>query len=270
MLMAAGRQIRTAEAACHASAIPLTTRAEFRGKMPAWTLSAGDHAFANGFAFARPASEQDAWAEIEQRAKYATRRDAELLVAVWRQFDEGAEIGGNVKLGLDARMVNLGAKENARLHGDSVIRGVLRLEPRGRLSVGRFCYIGDGVIVSAQEDVRIGEATLLAHGVQVFDNNSHPVSAEARELQFRRMMGFKDRTGPIVIEASPVHIGKRCWIGMHSLVMKGVTIGDDTIVAAGSVVSSSLPEGVIAGGNPAKIIRTLTAEERASAAAQPG
>ncbi len=51
---------------------------------------------------------------------------------------------------------------------------------------------------------------------------------------------------------------------MNSIVMKGVSIGDDTIVAAGSVVVTSLPAGVVAAGNPAKIMRELSAEERAA------
>lgn len=227
------------------------------------TLAASDHAFANGFAFEEATSAQAALAALRAKVALADERDAALLVGVWRQFREQGDIGPNVRLALDARLINLGPKANARILGDCVIRGVLRLEPQGKLEIGRFCYIGDGVIISAQSDVRIGEATLLAHGVQVFDNNTHPVSAAARELQFRRMMGFKERNGQIVIDTSPVHIGKRCWIGMNSLVMKGVSIGDDTIVAAGSVVSADLPEGVIAGGNPARIIRALTAEERA-------
>jgi acetyltransferase-like isoleucine patch superfamily enzyme len=235
---------------------------------PPSTLAAGDHAFANGFAFEDVATPEAALAALRARIAVVDERDAALLAAVWRQFREGAELGANVRLALGARLINLGARSNARLLGDSVIRGTLRLEAQGRLDLGRFCYVGDGVIVSAQAHVTIGEATLLAHGVQVFDNNSHPISAAARELQFRRMMGFKERNGPIIIDAAPVQIGRRCWIGANALVMKGVTIGDDTIVAAGSVVSTSLPEGVIAGGNPAKTIRVLTAEERATAVAQ--
>ncbi|MEZ6024260.1 MAG: acyltransferase [Hyphomonadaceae bacterium] len=234
------------------------------------TLAAADHAFANGFAFEDVSTVDAALAALRARVAVVDERDAALLVAIWRQFRERADLGTNVRLALGARLINAAPKANARILGDSVIRGTLRLEPQGKLEIGRFCYVGDGVIVSAQSDVRIGEATLLAHGVQVFDNNSHPVSAHAREIQFRRMMGLKDRTAAIVIETAPVVIGKRCWIGMNSLVMKGVSIGDDTIVAAGSVVLSSLPEGVVAGGNPAKIIRPLTAEERASTATQPG
>jgi acetyltransferase-like isoleucine patch superfamily enzyme len=233
--------------------------------MPVWTLAAADHAFANGFAFARVSGLDAAWDEIARRARYPDRRDAELLQAIWLQFDEGAQVGANVRLGLGARLINLGAKQNARLEGDCVIRGVLRLEPAGILEIGRFCYLGDGVIVSAQSRIVIGEATLLAHGVQVFDNNSHPIAADRRELQFRRMMGVKDKAGAIPIDTAPVEIGRRCWIGMNSLVMKGVAIGDDTIVAAGSVVVTSLPAGVVAAGNPAKIIRELSEDERAPA-----
>lgn len=231
------------------------------------TLTGTDHAFANGFAFEEPANPEAALAALREKVVLADERDAALLVAVWRQFREGADVGPNVRLGLGARLINLGQQRQARIEGDSVIRGLLRIEREGRMEIGRFVYVGDGVIVSAQESVRIGEATLLAHGVQVFDNNSHPINAVAREIQFRRMVGVKDRSAPIQIDAAPVEIGKRCWIGMNSLVMKGLAIGNDSIVAAGSMVSASLPEGVIAGGNPAKIIRELTAEERASVTA---
>jgi acetyltransferase-like isoleucine patch superfamily enzyme len=201
---------------------------------------------------------------LRDKVAVVDERDAAQLVAVWRQFQEGAQIGANVRVGLAARLVNLGDAANARIAGDSVIRGVLRLEPRGQLEIGRFCYVGDGVLISAQERINIGEATLLAHGVQVFDNNSHPVSAAQRELQFQRMMGHKQRNGPIEIDSAPVSIGRRCWIGLNSIVMKGVTIGDDTIVAAGSVVVDNLPKGVVAAGNPARILRELDPSESPS------
>lgn len=234
--------------------------------MPAWTLGASDHAFANGFAFAEPASAEAALKLLSDKVALADARDAATLIAVWRQFRENGEIGANVRLALGARIVNVGDRKNARVVGDCVIRGILKLEAGAELEIGRFSYLGDGVVVSAQDSVSIGEATLLAHGVQVFDNNSHPISATQRELQFRRMIGYKDKTGPMIIDAAPVSIGNRCWVGMNSIVMKGVSIGDDTIVAAGSVVTGALPEGVIAAGNPARIVRELTPEERVASA----
>lgn len=231
--------------------------------MPAWTLAAGDHAFASGHVYDRVSTPDEAREAMAHRTAVVTEADAELLVAVWRQFSDGASIGPNVKLGLGARMINLGSAEQAVLEGDCVVRGCLRVEPQGRMRIGSFVYVGDGAIVSAQSEVTIGEATLLAHGVMVFDNNSHPINPHAREIQFRRMVGVKDRYTPIVVDAAPVRIGRRCWIGMNAMVMKGVSVGDDTIVAAGSVVTADLPSGVVAAGNPARVLRELTAEETA-------
>ena len=62
---------------------------------------------------------------------------------------------------------------------------------------------------------------------------------------------------PLNIGKAPVRIGERCWIGLSSVVMKGVTIGEDTIVASGSVVVNNIPSRVIAGGNPARVIKEL-------------
>jgi acetyltransferase-like isoleucine patch superfamily enzyme len=234
--------------------------------MPAWTVSAGDHAFASGPAFERVASVEEARNLIARRAALVSDHDATLLATVWRQFEEGAKVGRNVRLGLGARMINLGQPSQAVLEGDCVVRGCIRLEPTGRVHIARFAYVGDGVIISAQNEISIGESTLIAHGVMVFDNNSHPLNPHARDIQFRRMIGVKDRHTPIVVDSAPVTIGRGCWIGMQSMVMKGVSIGDDTIVAAGSVVVSDLPAGTIAAGNPARVVRNLTPEELAEPA----
>ncbi len=52
-------------------------------------------------------------------------------------------------------------------------------------------------------------------------------------------------------------IGKNVWIGMNSTILKGVTIGDDSIVGAGSVVTMDIPADVVAAGNPARVVKTL-------------
>lgn len=226
-------------------------------------IEPGDHAFADGPVFAAPSSLE---AARETLAPYADRLDpAEpaRLLEMWTRFSAGAQIGSGVLLGLGARLVNLGEPDQVVITGPSALRGVLRAEPAGRIEIAPFVYAGDNTLISAQTLVRIGRATLLAHNVQIFDNNSHPTNAYQREVQFRRMLGDKSVVAPMEIDTAPVIIGERCWIGMNSLVMRGVTIGDDTIVAAGSVVTRSLPSGVIAAGNPAAIVRELTPAERA-------
>jgi acetyltransferase-like isoleucine patch superfamily enzyme len=57
--------------------------------------------------------------------------------------------------------------------------------------------------------------------------------------------------------SAPTRIGARCWLGAHVIVLKGVTIGDGTVIGAGSVVTKSLPAGVIAVGNPARVLKQI-------------
>ena len=61
----------------------------------------------------------------------------------------------------------------------------------------------------------------------------------------------------VVNIAKPITVGKKCWIGAGAIIMPGVTIGDGTVVGAGSVVTKSLPERVVAVGNPARILRSV-------------
>jgi acetyltransferase-like isoleucine patch superfamily enzyme len=183
-------------------------------------------------------------------------RDARVLRGAWSQFAAGARLGDGVRLALAARLVNLDASDRVEIGAHTVIRGILRNESGGCIRIGSSVYVGDGVIVSAGEEVVVGTATLLAHGVQVFDNDSHPIDAQERARHFRMILGLEP-AGPVKIGTATVCIGERCWIGMQSVIMKGVTIGDEAIVAAGSVVATDIPARVLAGGNPARVIKSL-------------
>jgi acetyltransferase-like isoleucine patch superfamily enzyme len=216
--------------------------------MPA--LSPFDHAFADGPVFLEPSGFLAALKMT--RSIGAARR----LQAVWRSFHAAGQIGPEVRLGLGARLVNRNKREAVSIGRHTVSRAVLRLEPTGSLTIGERCYFGDGVLVSAMNRVQIGDGTLFAHGVQVFDNNTHPIDAEERERHFAKILGLSKNTDYRIANA-PVTIGKRCWLGMNVIVFRGVTIGDDTVVAGGSVVTSDLPSGVIASGNPAVPVRNL-------------
>lgn len=216
--------------------------------MPA--LSPYDHAFADGPVYLEPPSFMAALAQTR------SLRLARELRAVWRSFHAGGVLGENIRLGPGARLVNRNKRDAVRIGTHSVIRGLIRMEPKGTLAIGECCYLGDGVLVSAMGRIEIGDGTLMAHGVQIFDNNTHPIDAEERERHFRKILGLSKDTNYRIAHA-PVIIGRRCWFGMNSIVFRGVTIGDDTIVAGGSVVMSDLPPRVIAAGNPAVPIRHL-------------
>ena len=178
------------------------------------------------------------------------------LLRVWRHFEERATLARDVRLGLAARVINHAGTGVLTIGSYAMIRGILRVEGQGRLSIGDEVYVGDGVIISAAAAVVIGRSSFLAHGVQVFDNDTHPISRAERQNHLNRIIGGRPYE-PYTIPSAPVHIGEQCWIGMNSLVMKGVTIGDGSIVAAGSVVVKDVEPGVIVGGNPARPIKPL-------------
>ena len=210
-----------------------------------------DHAFANGPAFQRPASLADA------RAAFDRPEDGERLWALFALFDRRAEVGEGLRLGLNARLIAPEEDERrVRIGRDCAIRGILRCDGRGRITLGERVYVGDGVILSAMSHVEVGEGTLLPHGTQVFDNDTHPMGAAEREAHFKAIL----RIGPAVearIATAPVRIGKRCWVGFGGTVMKGVAIGDEAIVAAGAVVVADVPAGAVAAGNPARVVKSL-------------
>ena len=66
--------------------------------------------------------------------------------------------------------------------------------------------------------------------------------------------------GAIIPE--PITIGDRVWIGGDTTILSGVTIGDDTVIGSGSVVTKDIPAGVVAAGNPCKVIRKITDKDK--------
>lgn len=101
-----------------------------------------------------------------------------------------------------------------------------------------------GTIIHSNELVEVGERCMFGPGVIILDNDSHFISMDAIE----RRQG--------VPKSDPVKIGNNVWIGMRALIMKGVKIDDNSIIASGSVVTRDVPKNTLVGGNPAKIIKT--------------
>ena len=116
--------------------------------------------------------------------------------------------------------------------------------------------IGDNVGISWQNEifvgrkVHIGNNVRLAVKVRLVGYPGHPINAEARA---KGLPDSDDQVGDIIIEDD-------VWLAAGVTVMSGVTIGAGTIVATGSVVTKDLPPGVLAGGIPAKVIKTLEPE----------
>ena len=104
-------------------------------------------------------------------------------------------------------------------------------------------YINFGCVILDCAEVRIGANSLLGPNIGIYAVN-HALDAE------ERCQG--------ACHGKPVHIGRRVWLGGDVKILEGVTIGDDTVIGAGSIVTKDIPCGVIAVGNPCRVVRQLT------------
>lgn len=110
------------------------------------------------------------------------------------------------------------------------------------IRVGEWFYMNTGCVILDHNIVEIGDNVMFGPLVQIYAVN-HPV--DAKERMEYKMIGL------------PVKIGNKVWIGGGAIILAGVTIGDNTTIGAGSVVTKSIPANVFAAGNPCRVIRRL-------------
>jgi acetyltransferase-like isoleucine patch superfamily enzyme len=115
---------------------------------------------------------------------------------------------------------------------------------KGRVEIGDCVLMSPGSRISASDEVVLGDGVMLANGAYVTDSDWHTIY---------------DRTVRAE-EPSPVHIGRNVWLGDGSTVLKGVSIGENSVVAARAVVTRDVPANVVVAGNPAKVVKELDPE----------
>ena len=112
---------------------------------------------------------------------------------------------------------------------------------------GKCVYANFNLTLVDDSHIYVGDYTMIAPNV-VIATAGHPILPELREKQYQYNM--------------PVHIGRNCWIGAGALIMPGVTIGDNTVIGAGSVVTKDIPANVVAVGNPCRVLREINEHDR--------
>ncbi|QDJ59654.1 sugar O-acetyltransferase [Weissella sagaensis] len=123
------------------------------------------------------------------------------------------------------------------------------INPNFRCEFGRNIHVGDyfyanyDAVILDGAKVTIGNRVLFGPKVGLYTSN-HSFDAHEREI------------GGCI--AKPITIGNRCWLAANVTVLPGVTIGDDVIIGAGSVVTHDIPNNVVAAGNPCRILRKIT------------
>ncbi len=114
--------------------------------------------------------------------------------------------------------------------------------------LGKMVYANFGLTLVDDTHIYIGDYTMIGPNVTIA-TAGHPIDPELRQKGLQYNM--------------PVTIGKNCWLGAGVVVLPGVTIGDNTVVGAGSIVTKDLPSGVVAVGNPCRVLREIDQRDRA-------
>lgn len=113
--------------------------------------------------------------------------------------------------------------------------------------LGKNIYFNFGVTMVDDTHIYVGDNTMLGPNV-VVATAGHPILPKLREETYQYNI--------------PVHIGKNCWLGAGVIVLPGITIGDNVVIGAGSVVTKDIPDNVVAVGNPCKVLREINEHDK--------
>lgn len=169
---------------------------------------------------------------------------SERATFVARYFQDGITLGARVRFEKGAM---LSATDGSAIRiGSRVSLGrMTRVVARhGKVSIGDDVFIGDGSVIVSLAKIDIGEGTQLAEYVVIRDQDHDVTSRPLITGRFKAM---------------PVVIGRDCWLGAKVTVLKGSRIGDGAVIGAHSLVRGEIPANTLAVGNPAKVVRKLSA-----------
>lgn len=137
----------------------------------------------------------------------------------------------------------------------------------GEIRIGKRTYIGAGTKLISRSGIYIGNDVTIAWGCWLYDHNSHSLDWHYRVKDIEQV--YLDYNGHMdiiankdwsVVNARPIHICDKAWIGFNAIILKGVTIGEGAIVGAGAVVTRDVPAWTVVAGNPARVVKKLQPE----------
>lgn len=146
------------------------------------------------------------------------------------------------------------SKKDVVLHEHCEIFGGIMSINKGKVIMHEWSKLGAHSTITSVNRVEVGKYTAISYYVTIIDNNNHPINPEDRKYMRQTPHGSIERS-PHLSANAPIKIGENVLIGAYSRICKGVTIGDNAIIAANSVVTHDVPANAIAAGNPARIVK---------------
>ena len=150
-------------------------------------------------------------------------------------------------LGLNKESISIGKHTN--------IEGLVMVYPYGgKIIIGDYCSLSPMSRIISTKEIIIGNRVLIAHNVNIIDNNSHPKDATLRHQDFKE--SFTIGMQPHDLNAAPIIIEDDVWIGHNSTILKGVKIGKGAIIGSNSVITKNVEANTINVGNPVRVLNS--------------
>jgi acetyltransferase-like isoleucine patch superfamily enzyme len=158
----------------------------------------------------------------------------------------------------------IAGKHYLRVGDDTMLNCQIIFETsQGQIHIGNKAYVGASQLI-CRSGITIEDYVFIAWGCCIYDHDSHSKNYLERQFDIERQLddyrsgkNFIENKNWDVVVAKPIKICANAWIGMNCIILKGVTIGEGAIVAAGSVVTKNVPAWTIVGGNPARVLKEI-------------
>ena len=134
----------------------------------------------------------------------------------------------------------------------------------GVIKIGKRTFINAGTNIISINEIEIGDDVTIGWNIYIYDHDSHSLDYRFRKDDIERQRedfyanrNFIFSNDWSTVKSAPVKICNKVWIGFNAIILKGVTIGEGAIVAAGAVVTKDVPAWTVVAGNPATIVKKI-------------
>jgi galactoside O-acetyltransferase len=174
------------------------------------------------------------------------------------EVDESANI-------LDGARFRINDTNSIKIGKNSLVGAFFNFEStQGKVIIGDNTFIHDGSKLTARSKITIGNYVMISWDCTIMDHTSHSLNHKDRVEDFERLLDSRVKNRqPLLdkcwdkVHVDPIVIHDHVWIGFDSIIMKGVTIGEGSIIGSGSVIRENVPPWSLVIGNPAKVVKNL-------------
>ena len=166
---------------------------------------------------------------------------------------------GKFNINLGGAILGMQSKDQVVVGKYFNLQGWIMVLPNAHIKIGDYTTIGPKTIIDVWKNVEIGSYCMISAEVRIQDNNSHSIYAQDRLTD---ILGAADVTGGKGINHTndvrkAIKIGDHVWIGRRVTILKGVTIGDRSVIATGTIVSKDVPADCVFAGNPGRVVKEI-------------